>query len=76
MCLPWEKELSQAVELQKNKYLNNLVKQDHSRIQLLTKAGMWFVSFSTARRTIKGYEIMQMIRKGLIQEVAKGAVTD
>ncbi len=31
-------------------------------------------SFNTARRTIKGYEIMNMVRKGQIQGVARGAV--
>ena len=31
---------------------------------------------STARRTINGYEIMNMIRKGQIQGVVKDAVTD
>jgi hypothetical protein len=37
---------------------------------------MGFGSFNTARRTIKGYEIMNMMRKGQIQGVAKGAVQD
>jgi len=37
---------------------------------------MGFGSFNTARRTIKGYEIMNMMKKGQIQAVAKGGVTD
>ncbi|MBA2749951.1 MAG: IS6 family transposase, partial [Tatlockia sp.] len=35
-----------------------------------------FGSFNTARRTIKGYEIINMMRKGQIRNVSKGAVTE
>ena len=45
-------------------------------IKRLTKLRMGFHSFNTARRTLKGYEIMSTIGKGQIQGVAKGAVTD
>jgi transposase-like protein len=64
------------VELRQKKYLNNIVEQDHRGIKRLVKPGMGFGSFNTARRTLKGYEIMNMMRKGQIQGVAKGAVTD
>ena len=37
---------------------------------------MGFGSFNTARRTIKGYGIMNMLRKGQIQEVEKGVVIE
>jgi len=37
---------------------------------------MGFGSFNTARRTIKGYEIMNIMRKGQIKSVRKGAVTE
>ncbi len=53
-----KEELSEQVELRQNKYLNNLIEQDHRGIKRLTKPGMGFGSFNTARRTIKGYEIM------------------
>jgi transposase, IS6 family len=33
-----------------------------------------FVSFSTARRTIRGYESMNMIRKGQVEGIEKGNV--
>jgi len=70
------KELSEQVELRQNKYLNNIVEQDHRFIKRLVKPGMGFGSFNTARRTIKGYEIMNMMRKGQIQGVEKGAVKE
>jgi len=37
---------------------------------------MGFFSFETAWRTLQGYEIMNMMRKGQVQGVAKGAVRD
>jgi len=37
---------------------------------------MGFGSFNTARRTLKGYEIMNMLRKGQIKGVAKGAIAE
>jgi transposase-like protein len=71
-----KKELSEQVELRQNKYLNNIVEQDHRGIKRLVKPGMGFGSFNTARRTIKGYEIMNMMRKGQIQGVAREAVKE
>jgi hypothetical protein len=35
---------------------------------------MGFGSFNTARRTLRGYEAMNMIRKGQIQGVEKGDI--
>jgi len=71
-----DKELSQKVKLRQRKYLNNIVEHDHRGIKRLIKPGMGFGSFNTARRTIRGYEIMNMMRKGQIQGLVKGAVTD
>jgi transposase-like protein len=56
------------------KYLNNIVEQDHRFIKRLVNPGMGFGSFNTARRTLKGYEAMNMIRKGQINGVEKGDV--
>ena len=58
-----KEELSEQLELRQNKYLNNIVEQDHRAIKRLVKPGMGFGSFNTARRTLKGYEIMHMLRK-------------
>jgi transposase-like protein len=58
----------------KVKYLNNLIEQDHRFIKRLTKPGMGFFSFETARQTLQGFEIMNMLRKGQIQGVDKGDV--
>lgn len=69
-----KEELSEQVELRQNKYLNNLVEQDHRFIKRLTKPGMGFHSFNTARRMITGFEAMNMLRKGQVVEVEKGDV--
>jgi transposase-like protein len=66
--------LPQHVELRQVKYLNNLIEQDHRFIKRLTKPGMGFFSFETAWRTLQGYEIMNMLRKGQVQGVLKGDV--
>ncbi len=69
-----EEELAKSVELRQNKYLNNRVEQDHRFIKRLTKSGMGFHSFNTARRTLRGFEAMNMLRKGQVEGVAKGDV--
>jgi transposase, IS6 family len=66
--------LPNRTQLRQCKYLNNLIEQDHRFIKRRVNAGLGFFSFKTAGRTIKGYEAMQMVRKGQIEGVAKGAV--
>lgn len=70
------KKLPEEVKLRQSKYLNNIVEQDHRGIKRLVKPIMGFGSFNTARRTIRGYEIMNMIRKGQVLGVPKGAVKE
>ena len=66
--------LAQRSELQQNKYLNNLVEQDHRFIKKLVNKSLGFKSFHITRRTIIGYETMNIIRKEPLQGVAKGDV--
>lgn len=61
-------------ELRQVKYLNNIVEQDHRFIKWLVKPGLGFFSFETAWRTLRGYEAMNMMRKGQIQGVEKGDI--
>jgi transposase, IS6 family len=64
--------LSMDCGLRQCKYLNNIVEQDHRFIKRRVNPGLGFFSFNTARRTIRGVEAMNMIRKGQIEEVGKG----
>ena len=59
-------ELWRFTRLRQVKYLNNIVEQDHRRIKRLVRPGLGFKSFHTARRTIAGYEVMAMVRKGQV----------
>jgi transposase, IS6 family len=61
-----EGQLPQGCQLRPAKYLNNVIEQDHRFIKRLVKAGLGFFSFSTAWRTLRGYEMMHMIRKGQV----------
>ena len=45
-------------------YLNNILEQAHRAIKRRVKAKQGFRAFHAARRTIQGYEVMHMIRKG------------
>ncbi|MBV8883515.1 MAG: IS6 family transposase [Chroococcidiopsidaceae cyanobacterium CP_BM_RX_35] len=69
-----ENQLPLTIQLQQVKYLNNRVEQDHRFIKRLTKPGMGFGSFNTARQAIKGLEAMNMLRKGQVKAVDKGDV--
>jgi transposase, IS6 family len=67
--------LPEQVDLRQVKYLNNLVEQDHRFIKRLVKPGMGFFSLETAGRTLQGYEVMHMLRKGQVTGVSKGDIT-
>src|SRR3989440_10870742 len=67
--------LPKSVELRQVKYLNNLIEQDHRFIKRVVKPGMGFFSVETAGRTLQGYEVMNMIRKGQVSGVGKGDIS-
>lgn len=62
-------ELWRFARLRQAKFLNNIVEQDHRRVKRLVRPGLGFGSFWTARRTLAGYEVMAMVRKGQVQQV-------
>ena len=66
--------LPEGCELRQNKYLNNMIEQDHRFIKRRVKPGLGFFSFKTAWNTLQGYEIMNMIRKGQIDGKEKGNI--
>ena len=69
-----DKSLPKATKNRQRKYLNNIVEQDHRFLKRRTRPGLGFNSFNTARRTLKGYEAMNMIRKGQIKGTDQGDV--
>ena len=66
--------LPKKTELRQCKYLNNTIEQDHRLVKRLTRPMRGFHSFHTARRTLRGIEVLSMIRKGQIRGVAKGDI--
>ena len=69
-----EGTLSENCKLCQNKYLNNVVEQDHRFIKKVVNPGLGFFSFHTSWRALRGYEAMHMIRKGQVEGVGKGEV--
>ncbi len=63
--------LTETCELRQNKYFNNMVEQSHRFIKRLVNPGMGFGSFNTARRTLSGYEAMNMKRIGTLFRALK-----
>jgi putative transposase len=58
----------EKIEIRQNKYLNNLVEQDHRFIKKRTRPMLGFKSFSSAANTIKGIELLHMIKKGQLND--------
>ena len=66
--------LPEACLLRQCKYLNNMVEQDHRFVKRRVNPGLGFSAFSTAQRTIQGYEAMHMLYKGQLEGVTKGDI--
>ncbi|MBD2054610.1 DDE-type integrase/transposase/recombinase [Oculatella sp. FACHB-28] len=71
-ALKAEETIEKETQLRQNKYLNNIVEQDHRQIKRIVKPMMGFQSFNSARRTLSGIEAMNMIRKGQVKGVKQG----
>jgi transposase-like protein len=67
-----DQTLKAETELRQSKYLNNMIEQDHRNIKRITKPMMGFQSFNTARRTLRGIEAMNMLRKGQVNGIDQG----
>jgi len=56
-------ESSERLSIDKCKYLNNIIEQDHRFIKWRIQQGLGFKEFESARRTLSGFEIVRMIKK-------------
>jgi transposase, IS6 family len=63
--------LPETCLLRQCKYLNNVVEQDHRFVKHRVNPGMGFGAYTTAQRTIQGYEAMHRLRKGQLGGMAK-----
>ncbi len=55
-----------AIKIRQNKYLNNIIEQDHRAIKRRTRSMLGFKTFRCARILLGGIELMHMIKKGQI----------
>jgi transposase-like protein len=53
---------------------NNIIEQDHRAIKRRVNAKQGFREFQAARRTIQGYEAMNIIRKGQVRWLSGSGV--
>jgi putative transposase len=57
-------ETGQKIEIRQNKYLNNLIEQDHRAVKRIVRPMLGFKSFRSANLTLGGIELMHMLKKG------------
>jgi transposase-like protein len=62
--LQGEELLSRDVERRTSKYLNNIIEVDHGAPKRVIRPTRGFHTMQTAAATLKGFEIMRMIRRG------------
>jgi transposase, IS6 family len=58
-----EGKLSQDTEHRTSKYLNNIIEADHGGLKRVIRPTRGFQTMRTASATIKGFEVMRMIRR-------------
>lgn len=62
-----DKVTDETIIVRQQKYLNNLVEQDHRNIKRRIRPMLGFMSFRLAQTLLAGIEVVQMIRKGQYQ---------
>jgi transposase, IS6 family len=72
--LKQERTLGRRCRCRTCPHLNNIIEQDHRAIKRRINAKQGFRSLDGAQRTIPGYEVMHMIRKGQVRWLLKGDV--
>jgi len=59
-----EKSIAGGMRLRQQKYLNNIVEQDHRFIKKRIRSMLGFKCFDTATSILSGIEAMHMVKKG------------
>lgn len=57
-------QISNDTKHRTSKYLNNIIEADHGALKQVIRPTRGFKAMKTATATIKGFEIMCMIRRG------------
>ena len=61
-------ERETPIKIRQNKYLNNVVEQDHRAIKRRTRPMLGFKNFHCARILLSGIELMHMIAKDQMED--------
>nr|WP_175166228.1 IS6 family transposase [Paraburkholderia fynbosensis] len=61
-------ERETPIKIRQNKYLNNVIEQDHRAIKRRARPMLGFKSFRCGRILLSGIELMHMIAKGQMQD--------
>jgi transposase-like protein len=71
-----DRTLPQNASLRQIKYLNNIIEQDHRSIKQIVRPMLGFQSFHTAIKTLKGIEIMHIIKKGQVDTLNRCVLSE
>ena len=63
--------LPKSCKLRQVKYLNNNIESDHRFVKRQCHHKQWFRAYHSAQKTISGYEIIHMIKKGQINRYSR-----
>ena len=62
-------ENNTTIEIRQIKYLNNILEQNHRSIKRIVRPVLGFKGFYSARVTLRGIELVRMIRKGQMENM-------
>lgn len=71
-----EKSIPDGMQLRQQKYLNNIVEQDHRFIKKRVRSMLGLKAFRTAKQIICGVEVMYMLKKGQLQQGVKSVQSE
>ena len=63
----YNKRCYTSIEIRQCKYLNNIVEQGHRHVKWKFQRSLGFKDFESAKRTIGGIEVVQMIKKNQVK---------
>lgn len=66
-----EKSIPDGMQIRQQKYLNNIVEQDHLFIKKRVRSMLGLKTFRTSKQIIYGVEKMHMLKKGQLQQEGK-----
>lgn len=66
----YNKESNTRIKLRQCKYLNNVVEKSHRFVKRITRPTLGFKNFWCAQATLKGIELVRMLKKKQMKKIA------